>query len=95
MADDVTHCRDCCCARSWKALGITSYTGKSIPEHIEQLRTVLERYMFAYPAFRMKPIGAPGSPARIESERLMALEEAARAALGSPNTSTGNHSNDR
>jgi hypothetical protein len=55
---------------------------------VEQLRTVLERYMFAYPAFRMKPIGAPGSPQRIESERLMALEEAAREALGSPTTSS-------
>jgi hypothetical protein len=28
------HCSDCCCARSWKALGISEYTGKSIPEHI-------------------------------------------------------------
>jgi len=34
----VNHCRDCCCARSWKALGITKYTGLSIPEHIENLR---------------------------------------------------------
>jgi hypothetical protein len=33
------HCYDCCCARSWKALGIDEYTGKSIPEHIEQLHT--------------------------------------------------------
>lgn len=32
------HCKDCCCARSWEALGITKYTGKSIPEHIEELR---------------------------------------------------------
>ncbi len=32
------HCEDCCCAKSWKALGITEYTGKSIPEHIEDLR---------------------------------------------------------
>lgn len=32
------HCKDCCCARSWAALGITKYTGKSIPEHIEELR---------------------------------------------------------
>ena len=39
--DDVMHCRDCCCARSWKALGIFEYTGRSIPEHIKQLR--LER----------------------------------------------------
>jgi len=32
------HCQDCCCARAWKALGIDSYTGKSIPEHIEELK---------------------------------------------------------
>lgn len=32
------HCKDCCCARSWKELGITEYTGKGIPEHIAQLR---------------------------------------------------------
>lgn len=35
------HCKDCCCAKSWKALGITQYTGKSIPEHIDALRTQL------------------------------------------------------
>lgn len=35
------HCQDCCCARSWKALGITDYTGLSIPEHIERLRNAL------------------------------------------------------
>jgi len=35
------HCKDCCCARSWAALGITGYTGKSIPEHIEALRAAL------------------------------------------------------
>lgn len=32
------HCKDCCCAESWKALGIKEYTGKSIPEHIAELR---------------------------------------------------------
>jgi len=32
------HCKDCCCARSWKALGITTYTGCSIPEEIESIR---------------------------------------------------------
>ncbi len=31
------HCKDCCCARCWEALGITKYTGKSIPEHIAEL----------------------------------------------------------
>jgi hypothetical protein len=39
---EVSHCRDCCCARSWKALGITEYTGMSIPEHIELLRKQLD-----------------------------------------------------
>ena len=32
------HCTDCCCAQSWKALGIDEYTGKSIPEEITHLR---------------------------------------------------------
>lgn len=32
------HCKDCCCHASWVALGIVQHTGKSIPEHIEQLR---------------------------------------------------------
>ena len=35
------HCKDCCCARSWEALGITGYTGKSIPEEIASLRNQL------------------------------------------------------
>ena len=40
---DENHCEDCCCAKSWKALGITEYTGKSIPEHITELRSENER----------------------------------------------------
>jgi hypothetical protein len=35
--DEQNHCKDCCCARSWEALGVTTYTGMSIVEHIEQL----------------------------------------------------------
>lgn len=45
------------------------------------LLAVLQRYVAAYPAFRMKPIGAPGSEKRVEQENLMALEDAARAAF--------------
>ncbi|MCK5612076.1 hypothetical protein KAR91_59950 [Candidatus Pacearchaeota archaeon] len=41
LTQEIIHCRDCCCARSWKALGITEKTGKSIPEHIEELRQQL------------------------------------------------------
>ncbi len=44
-------------------------------------RNMLERYIAAYPAFRVKPIGAPGSQARDEQERLMVLEEAAMGVL--------------
>jgi hypothetical protein len=36
-----THCRDCCCAQSWLALGVYKYDGKSIPEHITALRSEL------------------------------------------------------
>lgn len=39
MSDE--HCKDCCCARSWAALGITEYTGKGIPEHIGDLKREL------------------------------------------------------
>lgn len=50
------HCKDCCCARSWKALGITEFTGKSIPEHIEELqaenaRLKIEKYMLIVPSY--------------------------------------------
>lgn len=48
---------------------------------VETLTAILGRYMAAYPAFRMKPIGAPGSVMRVEQENLMALEDAARAAI--------------
>jgi len=37
------HCKDCCCARSWAALGVNEYTGKSIPEHIELIKAENER----------------------------------------------------
>lgn len=47
----------------------------------DALMAALQRYVNAYPAFRMKPIGAEGSPARIEQENLMAIEEQAKAAL--------------
>jgi hypothetical protein len=47
----------------------------------DAIADVLERYVAAYPAFRIKPVGAPGSQVREEQERLMALEDAARAVL--------------
>lgn len=47
----------------------------------DELVKLLQRYMAAYPAFRIKPIGAPGSEKRVEQENLMALEDTARAAL--------------
>ena len=41
------HCKDCCCARSWKALGIEEYTGKSIPEHITEREAVTAQLVAA------------------------------------------------
>ena len=38
---EASHCQDCCCAQSWAALGITKYTGRSIPEEITRLRAAL------------------------------------------------------
>lgn len=43
IIDSAEHCKDCCCARSWKALGISRYTGKSIPEHITELKSRADR----------------------------------------------------
>jgi len=39
----LNHCKDCCCAESWKALGISEYTGKSIPEEIILLKEENEK----------------------------------------------------
>jgi hypothetical protein len=37
------HCKDCCCARSWEALGNPpNNEGASIPEHIAALRSRVE-----------------------------------------------------
>lgn len=38
-------------------------------------------YMREYPAFRSMPVGAPHSPARIEQDRRIALEDLARDLL--------------
>ena len=56
----------------------------------DELCAILERYINAYPAFRMKPVGAPNSPKRIEQEGLMALEEAAMAAIAKFRKETSN-----
>jgi len=48
---------------------------------IDSLAEIVERYLLLHPAFRIKPEGAPGSPVRIEQERQLALEDAAKAAL--------------
>lgn len=49
---------------------------------IEQLEEMLGRYIGAYPAFRIKPVGEVGSQVRDEQERLMALESEAMTLLG-------------
>lgn len=37
VSRDEEHCKDCCCARSWNALGGQTIPGGSIPQHIEEL----------------------------------------------------------
>lgn len=39
---DADHCKDCCCARSWKALGDPEYDGRGIEEHITTAITAAE-----------------------------------------------------
>lgn len=50
-------------------------------ESAERLAALLAEYVAAHPAFRVKPIGAPGSIARAEQDAAIQLENAARAAL--------------
>lgn len=50
-------------------------------ERHKPLAAVLEDYLAAYPAFRIKPVGSPGSTARNEQNYQMALEDRARAAI--------------
>jgi len=38
---EINHCEDCCCAKSWEALGIAQYTNRSIPEEIFRLKEKL------------------------------------------------------
>jgi len=46
-----------------------------------ELLAALKQYVATYPAFKSRPIGAPGSPARIEQDVLIAMEMAARTAI--------------
>lgn len=39
------HCKDCCCARSWKALGNPTYNGMAIDERITALRESHDRLL--------------------------------------------------
>ena len=78
------HCVDCCCARSWTALGVSEYDGKSIPEHITILReriAALERHGYVV-AMRLMQ-----SEVRLDDAEQAGLDAfitkvAARAALG-------------
>jgi hypothetical protein len=67
-----THCHDCCCAQSWIALGVTEYTGLSIPEHIEQLISQRNGCAFDYAAMK------------IERDALLVALRAAEARLDQP-----------
>ena len=47
----------------------------------KELYEALEEYLHARPAFRLKPIGGPGSAARREQEAAIAAEDKAKAVL--------------
>ena len=47
----------------------------------EQLAEILKEYLKLYPAFRVKPIGAPGSKARQEQEYQIELEDRVKELL--------------
>jgi hypothetical protein len=38
---DLSHCNDCCCARTWEALGVSVTDGRDIAEHVTALRAAL------------------------------------------------------
>ena len=52
-----------------------------VKEAAQELCEVLEEYLQARPAFRLKPIGSPGSTARLEQEAAIATEDKAKAIL--------------
>lgn len=61
------HCKDCCCARSWEALGGQTIPGGSIPQHIEEL---VEEIAALREAVRNihNLAAAPTSPERINED---------------------------
>jgi hypothetical protein len=55
---EINHCKDCCCAKSWEALGIKEYTGLSIYEHISEMRKELNELKYGS-VFKPKPTPVP------------------------------------
>lgn len=47
----------------------------------DELAQALREYTELFPVFRARPLGTPGSPARRDQEREIALEDRARALL--------------
>lgn len=47
----------------------------------ECANALLEEYLEMFPAFRSKPIGAPGSASRVQQERHISLEDRAKRLL--------------
>jgi hypothetical protein len=78
VSDDGSVQQDVLCAKVPELVQRTLRSHAALVGALENLLTFdrVER-----PAFRLKPEGAPGSDARIRQEKLIALEDAARAAL--------------
>ena len=48
---------------------------------IEEMRALLTEYVTYFPAFRAKPVGSPGTDARVQQEADIRREDRARAVL--------------
>ena len=89
MSDE--HCKDCCCARSWTALDVHAYTGKSIPEHIEALRATNERLIHDIERSQTAAADLATENARLREWLAVAVE--VYEALNGPAVSDGHWAN--
>lgn len=75
MIPGVAHCGDGECSEANARLIAAA------PELLAALENLLTYDVVERPAFRSKPHGAPNSTVRISTDKLVALEDAARAAI--------------
>lgn len=67
-------------------LYMETYPVRPLLNHVDELAQLLREYMTEFPAFRAKPVGSPGSDARMAQESCIARENRARVALAAIDT---------